>query len=75
LYNYTVHRFPVETFLTNASVGLLNSFSWPTNPLNRALHGSNEIVCVSYWVFIPKFHFKFCMILLYIMEQSEWEHD
>jgi len=43
-----VHKFPVETFLTNASVGLLNSFSWPTDPLNLALHGSNEIVCVSY---------------------------
>src|SRR6218665_1445593 len=69
-----VHRFPVETFLTIASVGLLNSFSWPTDPLNLALHGSNEIVCVSYWGFISKVHFKFCLILLYIIELSEWEH-
>jgi len=72
-----VHRFPVETFLTIASVGLLNSFSWPTDPLNLALHGSNEIVCVSYWGFISKVHFKFCLILLYmyIVEPSGWEHD
>jgi len=25
-------------------LGLLNSFIWPTDPLNLALHGSNEIV-------------------------------
>src|SRR6218665_4123782 len=37
LYDYIGHRFPVETFLTNASVGLLNSFSWPTDPLNLAI--------------------------------------
>ena len=36
-----LYRFPVETFLTNASVGLLNSCSWSTDPLNLALHGSN----------------------------------
>src|SRR6218665_2622054 len=63
LYDNIVHRFLVETFLTNASVGLLNNFSWPTDPLNLALHGSNKIVCVSYWGFIPKVHFKFCLIL------------
>jgi len=40
-----------------------------------ALHGSNKIICVSYWGFIPKFHLIFCLILLYIMEQGEWEHD
>src|SRR6218665_2601380 len=40
--------------------------SWPTDPLNLAVHGSNDIanVCVSYWGFIPKLHFKFCLILL-----------
>jgi len=57
LYDYIGQRFPVETFLTNASVGLHNTFSWPTDPLNLALfalYGSNEIVCVSYWRFIPK---------------------
>src|SRR6218665_1530465 len=48
---------------------------WPTDPLNLALHGSNEIVCVSYWGFIPKVHFKFCLILLYIIESSKWEND
>src|SRR6218665_1196064 len=73
LYDYIGQRFPVETFLTNATVGLLNSFSWPTDPLNLALHGSNEIVCVSYWGFIPKLNFKLCLILLCIREQSEWE--
>src|SRR6218665_1133397 len=51
------------------------SLSWPADPLNLAVHGSNEIVCVSYWGFIPKLHFKFCLILLYIIEQNEWEHD
>jgi len=61
LYDNIGHRFPVETFLTNASVGLP--------------HGSNEIVYVSYCEFIPKLHFKFCLILLCITEQSEWEHD
>src|SRR6218665_580829 len=54
---------------------ILNRFSWPTDPLNLALYGSNEIVCVSYWGFIPKVHFKFCLILLYIIEPSKWEHD
>src|SRR6218665_1976876 len=53
-----VHRFPVDTFLTNASVGLLSSFSWPTDPLNLALHPSNKILYVG---FIPKVHFKFCL--------------
>jgi len=57
LYDNIGHRFPVDIFLTNASVGLLNSFSWPTDPLNLALHGGNEIVYVSYWGCIPKFHF------------------
>src|SRR6218665_1924769 len=42
--------------------------SWPTDPLNLAVpvHGSNDIVnvCVSYWGFIPKLQFKFCLILL-----------
>src|SRR6218665_834763 len=71
LYDYIGQRFPVETFLTNASVGLLNSFSWPTDHLNLALHGSNEIVCVSYWGFIPKLHFKLCLILLCIKEQTK----
>ena len=70
-----LHRFPVETFLTIASVGLLNSFSRPPDPLNLALHSSNEIVCVSYWGFIKKVRFKFCLILLYIIEPSKWEHD
>src|SRR6218665_2551416 len=28
--------------------------SWPTDPLNLAVHGSNEIVCVSYWGVYPK---------------------
>src|SRR6218665_1502144 len=41
--------------------------------LNLALHGSNEIVCVSYWGFIPKLQFKICLILLSIREQSEWK--
>jgi len=36
------HRFPVETFLGNASL-----IRPATDPLNRALHGSNEIVCGS----------------------------
>src|SRR6218665_2613591 len=51
--------------------------NWPTDHLNLAVHGSNDIVnvCVGYWGFIPKLHFKFCLILLYIIEQSEWEHD
>src|SRR6218665_3820303 len=40
------------------------SLSCPTVPLNLAVHGSNEIGCVSYWGFIPKLHFKFCLILL-----------
>src|SRR6218665_1219553 len=57
-----VHRFPVDTFFTIASVGLLNSFSRPTDPLNLALHGSNEM---SYWGLISKVRFKFCLILLY----------
>src|SRR6218665_982807 len=36
------------------------------SPNNLAVHGSNDIVnvCVSYWGFIPKLHFKFCLILL-----------
>src|SRR6218665_180365 len=42
--------------------------SWPTDPLNLAVpvHVSNDIVnvCVSYWWFIPKLQFKFCLILL-----------
>src|SRR6218665_4207923 len=40
--------------------------SWPTDPLNLAVHDSNNIVnvCVSYWGFIPKLHFKLCLILL-----------
>jgi len=56
LYDSIGQKFPVETFLTNASVALL-SFSWPTDTLNLALRDSNEIVCVSYWGFIPKLHF------------------
>src|SRR6218665_382853 len=72
LYDNIVHRFPVETFLTKCiSRPILNSFSWPTDPLNLALHSCNEIVCVSYWGFIPKVHFKFCLILLYIIEPSK----
>src|SRR6218665_468640 len=43
------------------------SRSCPTVPLNLAVHGSNEIGCVSYWGFIPKLHFKFCLILLYAL--------
>jgi len=74
LYDNLGHRFPVDTFLTNASVGLLNSFNWPTDPLNLALIGSNEIVYVSYWGFIPKFQFKFCPISQCIRKQSELEH-
>ena len=74
LYDNIVHRFPVETFLTNALVGLLYSFSWPTDPLNL-VGPSNEIVCLSYWGFILKVNFKFCLILLNIIEPSKWEHD
>src|SRR6218665_2530441 len=51
------------------------ALSWPADPLNLAVHGRHEIVCVSYWGFIPKLHFNFCLILLYIIEQNEWEHD
>src|SRR6218665_2274881 len=51
------------------------SLTWPADPLNLAVHGSNEIACVSYWGFIPKLHFKFCLILLYIIEPSKLEHD
>src|SRR6218665_4178684 len=76
LYGNIVHSFPVETFLTKCiSRPILNRFSWPTDPLNLALHGSNEIICVCYWGFIPKVHFKLCLILLYIIEPSKWEHD
>src|SRR6218665_3799671 len=76
LYGNIVHSFPVETFLTKCiSRPILNSFSWPTDPLNLALHGSNEIICVSCWEFIPKVHFKLCLILLYIIEPRKWEHD
>ena len=44
MYDTIGLRFPVEAFLTNALV--LNSFSWPTDTLNLAMHGSNEIVAL-----------------------------
>ena len=28
---------------------IIEPLSWPTDPLNMAVHDSNEIVCVSYW--------------------------
>src|SRR6218665_2314108 len=70
LYDNTGHIFHDEIFLSNASVGLLNSFSWPPDPLNLALHGSNEIVCVTYWGFIPKVHFNLQATKLFIVTSA-----
>ena len=37
--------------------------------------GRKCVSCWEYWGFIRKVHFRFCLILLYIIVPSEWEHD
>lgn len=44
MYDKIGHRFPVETYLTDASA--FNSLSWPNGNLDLTMHGSNEIVAL-----------------------------